>query len=86
MALAWASHQSLSTVSSVMETRSGGNPSEIIMSRPAEEAVRTWPARLKTAGQMIFFAASFSLLSSRGSMREASVPKMNGMPTQRAAK
>ncbi len=56
------------------------------MSRPAEEAVRTCPARLKTAGQMIFFAASFHLLSSRGSMEEASVPKMNGMPTLRAAR
>ena len=56
------------------------------MSRPAEDAVRTCPARLKTAGQMIFLAASFHLLSSRGSMEEASVPKMNGMPTLRAAK
>ncbi len=50
------------------------------MSRPAEDAVRTWPARLKTAGQRIFLMASFNLLSSRGSMREASVPKMKGMP------
>ena len=56
------------------------------MSRPAEEAVRIWPARLKTAGQTNFFAASFSLLASRGWMLEASVPKMKGMRLVRAAR